>query len=149
MQKNKLNILLGDIEIEDISTGRQIRRQEKRGELKMRSILSIVAIILAILVVSIVETPCSDETNPSWDWSTTAYSTEPTNPKIVTVWWEIDQELCPATVWIVRGELDNFVLERNFDMDNFDHLYTIVRERLEKRGITGFRILGAGIEDAI
>ena len=114
----------------------------------MRSILSIIAIVASILIVSIIETP-SEEINPGWDWTTTTYRTETTNPKILTIWWEIDQELCPATIWIVRGELDNFVTERNFDMDNFDHLFTIVRERLEKRGITGFKILGAGIEDAI
>ena len=122
---------------------------EKQGEKIMRQVLSIVAIVLGIFIVSIVDAPCSDEANPSWDWTATVYRNEPTDPKILTVWWEIDQELCPATIWIVRGELDNFVTERNFDTDNFDHLFTIVRERLEKRGITGFKILGAGIEDAI
>ena len=115
----------------------------------MRQILAVIAIVLGILIASIVDTPCSDEVDSVWNWTTTTYRTEPTDPKILTVWWEIDQELCPATIWIVRGELDNFVTERNFDTDNFDHLFTIVRERLEKRGITGFKILGAGIEDAI
>ena len=137
------------MEIESVSIIiRRIWRQKNQRRLNMRSILSIIAIVASILIVSIIETP-SEEINPGWDWTTTTYRTETTNPKILTIWWEIDQELCPATIWIVRGELDNFVTERNFDMDNFDHLFTIVRERLEKRGITGFKILGAGIEDAI
>ena len=137
------------MEIESVSIiSLRIWRQKNQRRLNMRSILSIIAIVASILIVSIIETP-SEEINQGWDWTTTTYRTETTNPKILTIWWEIDQELCPATIWIVRGELDNFVTERNFDMDNFDHLFTIVRERLEKRGITGFKILGAGIEDAI
>ena len=114
----------------------------------MRTILSIMAIIASILVVSLVETP-SEEINPGYDWNSTVYEGEPTNPKIISVWWDINQELCPATVWIVRSELDKFVVERDFNMDNFEHFIPIVRERLEKRGITGFRIIGAGIEDAL
>ena len=115
----------------------------------MRNVISIIAIVASILIVSIIETP-SEEINPSWDWTTTAYSNEPTNPKLITVWWEIDQELSPETIWSVRKVLDEFVSERDYDLERFDHLIPIVGKRLEDHyGITGFRVIGAGIEDAL
>ena len=113
----------------------------------MRQVLSIIAIVLAILIVSIIDAP-SEEVNPSWDWSTTAFSGETTNPKLITVWWEIDQELSPETIWSVRKVLDEFVAERDYDLERFDHLIPIVGKKLEEYyGITGFRVIGAGIED--
>ena len=116
----------------------------------MRNILSIAAIILAILVVSIVETPSEEINNPGWDWTTTVYDSEPTNPKLITVWWDVDQNLSPDTIWCVRKTLDEFALERDFDLNKFEHLIPVVAKRLEENcGITGFRIIGAGIEDAL
>lgn len=115
----------------------------------MRSILSIIAIVLAILVVSIVDAP-SEEVNPGWDWNSVVYEGEPTNPKIISVRWDIDQVYTPETIWCVRHTLDEFVSERDFDLSKFEHLISVVRKRLEENcGITGFRVIGAGIEDAI
>ncbi len=115
----------------------------------MRQTLAVIAIVLGILIVSLVETP-SEEITPSWDWSTMAYSNEPTNPKLITIWWEIDQELSPETIWSVRKTLDEFVVERDYNIENFNHMISIVGKRLEEYyGVTGFRVIGASIEDAI
>ncbi len=115
----------------------------------MRQILSIVSIILSILMVSIVDTP-SGEISPGWDWNSVVYEGEPTNPKIISVWWDVDQGYTPETIWCVRHTLDEFVSERNFDLSKFEHLIPVVRKRLEVNcGITGFRVIGAGIEDAL
>lgn len=116
----------------------------------MRSILSIVAIVASILIVSIIETPSEEINNPGWDWNSVVYEGEPTNPKIISVWWDVDQGYTPETIWCVRHTLDEFVSERDFDLSKFEHLIPTVRKRLEENcGITGFRIIGAGIEDAI
>ena len=115
----------------------------------MRQIFAVIAIVLGILIMSLVETP-SEEINPGWDWTTMAYDSEPTNPKLIMVWWDTDQSYTPDTIWCVRHTLDEFVLERDFDLSKFEHLIPVVRKRLEENcGITGFRIIGAGIEDAI
>ena len=116
----------------------------------MRNTISIIVIVMSIMITSIVDAPCSDNVNPGWDWSTMAYSSDPTNPKLITIWWDIDQGYTPETIWCVRNTLDEFVFERDFDIEKFEHLIPIVGKRLEENcGITGFRVIGAGIEDAI
>ena len=115
----------------------------------MRHIFAVIAVIVSILIASLVETP-SEEVNSVWDWSATVYDNDPINPKILTIWWDTDQSYTPDTIWCVRHTLDEFVLERDFDLSKFEHLIPVVRKRLEENcGITGFRIIGAGIEDAI
>ena len=123
---------------------------EKQGEKIMRQVLSIVAIVVSFVIISLVDSPAEDINNPGWDWTTTLYDSEPTNPKIVTVWWDVDQGYTPETIWCVRHTLDEFASERDFNLSKFEHLIPVVRKRLEENcGLTGFRVIGAGIEDAI